>query len=32
VVGYEPQDNSEIRFKALITEHIHAAGQGAASQ
>ena len=30
VIGYEPQDNSEIRFRHLITEHIQAAlgGQG----
>jgi len=25
VIGYEPQDNSEIRFADLIAEHIHAA-------
>jgi UDP-glucose 4-epimerase len=25
LIGYEPQDNSEIRFKALIDEHIRAA-------
>ena len=25
VIGYEPQDNSEIRFKELIAEHIRAA-------
>lgn len=23
VIGYEPQDNSEVRFQALIAEHIH---------
>ncbi|OUC08022.1 hypothetical protein RY27_11455, partial [Litorilinea aerophila] len=25
VIGYEPQDNSEVRFHALVTEHIRAA-------
>ena len=25
VIGYEPQDNSEVRFRALIAEHIEAA-------
>jgi hypothetical protein len=25
VIGYEPQDNSEIRFNQLITSHIRAA-------
>jgi hypothetical protein len=25
VIGYEPQDNSEIRFRDLIAEHIEAA-------
>ena len=28
VIGYEPEDNSEIRFRALIQEHIEAALQG----
>lgn len=27
VIGYEPQDNSEIRFNELIGEHIRAASQ-----
>jgi nucleoside-diphosphate-sugar epimerase len=27
VIGYEPQDNSEVRFRALIAEHIEAALQ-----
>ena len=25
VIGYEPQDNSEIRFRKLIAEHMEAA-------
>ena len=25
IIGYEPQDNSEVRFQALIAEHIRAA-------
>jgi hypothetical protein len=28
VIGYEPQDNSEIRFRDLIAEHIAAAEEG----
>ncbi len=28
VIGYEPQDNSEIRFIDLVAEHIHAARGG----
>jgi hypothetical protein len=25
IIGYEPQDNSEIRFQALLAEHLRAA-------
>lgn len=28
VIGYAPEDNSEIRFRDLIAEHIAAANQG----
>ena len=31
VIGYEPQDNSEIRFQELIAAHIRAAEQGSES-
>jgi hypothetical protein len=30
VIGYEPQDNSEIRFRHLIAEHIEASLRGSA--